>query len=90
MNEPIIIEVGGKATAMYLGGKLWLSLTRLKKSLGAIRLAGLLTCETCILNKRDGGIYVPFDDVAEMVPELKDHWEETKIHYMKNVKEAQL
>jgi hypothetical protein len=86
MNEPLIIDAGGKPTAMYHRGKLWLSLTRIQKTLDGLTYALLFSGETCPLDKRDGGVYVPFDDVANLIPALKEHWDDTRKRYMEAVK----
>jgi len=87
MDEPIIIEAGGKPTAMYVDGKLWLSLSRLGKSLGLVNFYILLAGETRMLGKRDGGIYAPLDDVVALVPQLKDHWIDAKARYMQAIEQ---
>jgi hypothetical protein len=72
MDTDKILEVDGKPAFAYHGGKLWVAVNRIWKHLGTIERAMVLTCDQLQCHKKDGGTYIPYDSMIEMVPQA-DH-----------------
>lgn len=72
MDTDKIIEVDGKPSFAYHNDKLWVSINRIWRGLGTFERAMTLTFEKLQCHKKDGGIYIPYDDMVSMFPK-KDH-----------------